>query len=91
LAHEFNLKVTRGAYIVSSDTEPAIVSGSPAEKAGLKDHDVITKVDNVSINDKTSLTSALSQHKVGDIVKLTVVRDGKTIAVKATLGNAPTG
>jgi serine protease Do len=36
LAQEFNLKVSRGAYITSSDTEPAIVPGSPAERAGLK-------------------------------------------------------
>jgi serine protease Do len=91
LAHEFNLKVNRGAYIVSGDTEPAIVPGSPAEKAGLKDHDVITKVNNLNIDDKTSLTSALSKFKVGDKVTLTVVRGGKTITVKVTLGNAPTG
>jgi serine protease Do len=91
IATEFNLKVNNGAYIVSSDTDPAIVPGSPAEKAGLKEHDVITKVNNLNINDKTSLTSALSKYKVGDIVTLTVVRDGKTITVKATLASAPTG
>lgn len=91
LAHEFNLKVNRGAYIVSSNTEPAIVPGSPAERAGLRDHDVITKVNKLTIDNKTSLTSALSKFKVGDSVTLTVVRDGKTITVKAILGNAPTG
>jgi serine protease Do len=90
LAKEFNLKVNRGAYIVSSDTEPAVISGSPAERAGLKDHDVITKVNNQTIDDKTSLTRALSKYKVGDTVTLTVVRDGKTMTIKATLGNAPT-
>jgi len=90
LAQEFNLKTNRGAYIVSSDTEPAIVPGSPAEKAGLKEHDVITKVNGLTIDDKTSLTSALSKFKVGDTVTLTVVRAGKTMTIKATLGNAPT-
>jgi serine protease Do len=89
LARQFNLKVNRGAYVVSSDTEPAIVPGSPAEKAGLKDHDVITKVNNLSIDAKTSLTSALSKFKVGETVTLTVIRSGKTISVKATLENAP--
>lgn len=91
LAKEFNLKVTRGAYVVSSDTEPAVVSGSPADKAGIKDHDVITKINNTAIDDKTSLTAALSKFKVGDNVKLTVVRDGKTITLHATIGSAPTG
>jgi serine protease Do len=91
IAHEFNLKITRGAYVTSSDTEPAVVAGSPADKAGIKDHDVITKVNNQNIDDKTSLTSALSKYKVGDTVTLTVVRDGKTITAKVTLGSAPTG
>jgi serine protease Do len=91
LAQEFGLKVSRGAYIVSSDTQPAVVAGSPAERAGLKDKDVITKVNNITIDNKTSLTSALSKFKVGDTVTLTVVRTGKTMTIKATLGNAPTG
>lgn len=90
LAHEFNLKVNRGAYIVSGDTEPAVVPGSPAANAGLKDHDVITKLNNLNIDDKTTLTSALSKFKVGEKVTLTVVRGGKTMTIKVTLGNAPT-
>jgi S1-C subfamily serine protease len=65
------------------------VSGSPADKAGLNDHDVITKVNNITIDDKTSLTAALSRFKVGDKVTLTIVRDGKTITKDATLGSAP--
>jgi serine protease Do len=89
IAHEFNLKVSRGAYVVSGTTDPAVVAGSPAEQAGIKDHDVITKVNNIAINQNTSLTSALSKFKVGDKVKLTVVRDGKAITLTATIGQAP--
>jgi serine protease Do len=89
LAHQFNLKVNRGAYVVASNNEPAVLSGSPAERAGIKDHDTITKVNNQTIDDKTSLTSALSKYKVGDTVTLTIVREGKTTTLKATLGNAP--
>jgi serine protease Do len=89
LAKEFNLKVTRGAYITSGDTQPAVVSGSPAEKAGLKEKDAITKVNNITIDDKTSLTAALSRFKVGDKVTLTIVRSGKTMNISATLGAAP--
>jgi S1-C subfamily serine protease len=91
LASQFNLKVTRGAYITSGDTSPAVIAGSPAEKAGLKDKDVITKVNNVSIDDKTNLTGALAQFQPGDKVTLTVVRGGKTITISVTLGTAPTG
>ena len=89
LAYQFNLKVTRGAYVVSSDGEPSVIPGSPAEKAGIKDHDIITKVNNTSINDKTSLSSALIRHKVGDKVDLTIVRGDKTLNLKATLETMP--
>jgi serine protease Do len=89
LAKEFNLKVTRGAYITSGNNQPAVVDGSPAARAGLRDKDVITKVNNVSIDDKTSLTSALSKFKVGQQVNLTIVRSGKTMNVKVSLANAP--
>jgi len=89
LAQQFNLKVTRGAYITSGNGQPAIVSGSPADQAGLKDGDVITKVNNITIDQNTSLTAALARFKVGDKVTLTVVRNGKTITVNATLGNLP--
>lgn len=89
LAKEFNLKVTRGAYITSGNNQAAIMQGSPAERAGLKDHDVITKVNNITIDDKTSLTSALSRFKVGDKVTLTINRLGETLQIKAFLAAAP--
>jgi serine protease Do len=89
LAKEFNVSVTRGAYITSGNGQAAVVPGSPAEKAGLKEKDVITKVSNTKIDDKTSLTAALSRLKVGDKVNLTVLRDSKTITVNAALEAAP--
>jgi serine protease Do len=89
LAQEFNLKVNRGAYITAGDGQPAIVQGSPASRSDLKNHDVITKVNKVTIDDKTSLTSALSRFKVGDQVELTVNRLGKTLHIKVTLANIP--
>jgi serine protease Do len=89
LAKEFNLKSTRGAYVTSGSGQEAVVSGSPADNAGLKDHDVITKVNNITIDSKTSLTAALSRFKVGDKVTLTIVRDGKTITKEAIIGTAP--
>jgi len=90
IAYEFNLSVKRGAYVVSSDTEPAIVAGSPAETAGIHEKDVITKVNNINVNENTSLVAAISRFKVGDKVTLTVVRAGKTITLHVTLGQAPT-
>lgn len=90
LAGQFELGVKRGAYILpSSDGQPSIVPDSPAAKADLKEEDIITKVNNTKIDDKTSLSSALGRFQVGDTVSLTIVRDGQTITVKATLVAAP--
>ncbi|MBI2592056.1 trypsin-like peptidase domain-containing protein [Candidatus Saccharibacteria bacterium] len=89
LAYQYNLDVKRGAYIVPSRDSSSVVAGSPAEKAGLKEKDIITKVNNITIDEKTSLTAALSRFQVGENVTLTIVRDDKTITVRATLEAAP--
>ncbi len=89
LAKQFNLKISRGAYITSGTNQPAIVDGSPAARAGLKDKDVIVKVNNYTIDDKTSLTGALSKFRVGQQVDLTISRGGKNIHIKISLGNSP--
>ena len=90
VAYHYNLSVNSGAYIApTNDGSASIVAGSPAEKAGLKEKDIITKVNNMTINDKTSLTAALSRLKVGERVNLTVVRSGKTIHLTATLSDTP--
>lgn len=89
IAYEFNLNVKRGAYVVSNTSDPAVVPGSPAANAGIKEKDVITKVNNTQINQNTSLTSALSRFKVGDKITLTIMRAGKTITLHAALANAP--
>mgnify|MGYP000884197133 FL=1 len=87
IAKQLNISVTKGAYI---DTDSgSVVSGSPAEKAGLKGGDVITKVNDITLSDTISLTSAVGRFKVGDDVTLTVVRDGKTIELKVKLVEAP--
>lgn len=85
-AYQFNLSVKRGAYIAPSQNgQPSILADSPASKAGLKEKDVITKVDGTEINENNSLISLVSRKSVGDDVKLTVIRDGKEITVTVKL------
>lgn len=85
-AYEFGLETKRGAYIVPGTLKnPSVIPGSPAEKAGLKEKDIITKVNNQQINEKNSLVSVLGRHSVGEEVSLTVVRDKTEIIVKVTL------
>jgi len=92
IAKQYKLSVTRGAYIPPQSTlgQETIIADSPAQKAGIKEGDIITKVDGASVDQNTSLTSLLGKHSVGDTVDLTVVRDGKQINIKATLDTAPT-
>lgn len=89
LAYQYNLSVNRGAYIVPSSDGSSIVQGSPAEKSDLKEKDIIVKVNDTGIDEKTSLASALSQFKVGDKVSLNVIRGGKTITIQSTLEAVP--
>jgi S1-C subfamily serine protease len=67
-----------------------ITPGSPAEAAGLQPGDVITAVDGKPLDSESSLAEQLSQHKPGDMVSLTVVRNGQSQNVQVTLGTAPT-
>jgi serine protease Do len=84
-AYIYNLPVKTGAYIPPSETgASSIVKDSPADKSGLKEKDIITKIDDQELNEKNDLVSVLGKHKVGDVVKLTILRDGneQTIDVK---------
>ncbi len=91
-AYQHNLTIKRGAYILpSEDGSASVIAGSPADQAGLKEKDVITKVDGKAIDASNSLTSLVGQKSVGDKVKLVVVRDGKEIIVDVTLQAMPKG
>lgn len=85
MAKAYNLPVTAGAYLYSPSTYSAIVKDSPAAKAGLKDKDIITKVNGVEIGKAGTLTDLIGEYKPGDTVQLTVIREGNEIAVNVTL------
>lgn len=90
---QYNLSVDNGAYIPNSQQangQDTVVSGGPADQAGVQPGDIITKIDDKAVDPTHSLTSLLGQHKVGDKVTLTLVRNGKTITKDVTLGSAPT-
>ena len=64
-----------------SDVKP----GSPAAKAGLKAGDVLTQFGDKPIKNLYDFTDALRRSKVGDVVPVTVLRDGKELKVDVTL------
>jgi hypothetical protein len=64
-----------------SDVRP----GSPAAKAGLQAGDVLTQFGEKAIHNLYDFTDALRRSKVGDVVEVTVLRDGKPMKVRVTL------
>lgn len=91
VAKELKLDAEQGAYVTpaENDAEPSVVSGGPAAKAGIQEKDVITAVDGTKIDEKNSLVSLVGRHKVGDVVKLSILRDGKTMSLEVTLAAMP--
>lgn len=79
------LKSDQTDGVVVTDT----VKGSPAETAGLKKYDVITKIGDKEIKNILELRRELYAYNVGDKVELTVLREGKEIKVQVTLGAQP--
>ena len=91
IAKQYNLSSSTGAYIPPASVlgQDTVVNNGPAAKAGVKEGDIITKVNGASVDQNTSLTSLLGKHSVGDQVELTINRKGKTITIQVTLGTAP--
>ena len=62
---------------------------SPAGLAGLKELDIIVSVDDGKLTDQDSLRKVITSYNPGDEVTLKIIRRGKTIEQKVTLGEAP--
>jgi serine protease Do len=85
VAKTYKLSVTKGAYVSAPQSGPAVVAGSPADKAGIKDKDIITKVNDVEVGDRAGVSSIVGQYAPGDTIRLTILRDGQTLTVNVTL------
>ncbi len=91
MAEENDLPVMDGALIRRGDdtVELAVLPGSPADKAGLEENDIITKVDDQEIDDNHPLHIVLRQKAIGDVIVITVWHDGEEKTVSATLEERP--
>ena len=73
-------EIPQGAYVQQ------IITGSPADKAGIKDGDVIVKIEGRKLaSDENGLSKAIETKKVGDKIKVELWRDGQTQEVTVTL------
>ncbi len=78
-ASMYGLPVQWGIYV------SRVLSGSPAESAGVKEGDIITHIDGVELDDQHPYTNVLFTHAPGDTVTLTINRNGQTLQLKVKL------
>ena len=83
VASMYNLAVDKGVLITE------VAKGSPAEKAGLKAGDIITKVEEKEIASVDELLTLVNTYKVGQMVKITFWRDSDQKTASITLAESP--
>lgn len=66
-----------------------VLPNTPADKAGLRTGDIITRIDDTDLNENNTLALLLNKYKVDETVKLFVNRDGENLEFNLKLGEAP--
>jgi S1-C subfamily serine protease len=87
LQEENKLSVDYGVLIQrgTARDELAIIPGSPADKAGLQENDIILEINGVKLDTEHSLSGEIQKHKPGEVITLKVLSKGKEKTVSATL------
>lgn len=79
LADEKGLVDLNGVYV------PSVAEDGSADKAGIKDGDVILRINNVAVNKSSELQEQISKYHPGDKVDVAIIRDGKENVITVTL------
>jgi len=82
------LKVDKGAWLKGDDKNPAIISDGAAAKAGLREGDVITRINNQELDQNNDLAETISSYMAGETISITYDRAGTLGEVEVTLGEA---
>ncbi len=85
-----NLLVDHGALILkgNSQSDLAVIPGSPADKADLTEYDIILEIDGQEVNERNTLAKIIRKKKVGEEVRLKVLSEGSEKEVKVILEEA---
>ena len=89
IAKKNTMDISEGALIIRGEAQDdfAVIRGSPADKAGLRENDIIIEVDGKKVDAEHSLQRLLAGYNVGDRVKLKVYRGGEIMEKDITLEN----
>lgn len=89
IAEQNSLPSSEGVIVYSGNQYlSAVISGSPADKIGLKQYDIIIQIDDKKINAENTLRKILLNYKVGDKIKIKYLRDGKEKTATLKLSEA---
>ena len=83
------LNINKGAWLKNGDvTHPAIIPGGVAEKAGLREGDVITRINNQELDQNNDLAELISSYMSGETINVTYDRGGVVKELEITLGES---
>ena len=85
----YDLPVSEGAWLKSSGAQQAVINNSPADKAGLKEGDIITRINDESLTADNQLSPIISKYKIGDTLSIVYLRGQDEKTTQATLEIAP--
>ncbi len=87
IAKENKLPYNYGALIVRGEelTDLAVIPGSPANKAGLVENDIILEIEGQKITEEKSLAKEVQKYKPGDEIELKIYHQGKEKTIKVVL------
>lgn len=89
IAKQYNLPVKSGAYVYSPSQHSALIENGPAAKNGIKDKDIITAINDITIGQAGSMPTLLGEYTAGDTIKLRVIREKKELDIILTLEAFP--
>ncbi len=82
LAQSFGLKQAKGALVND------VIKGGPADRAGIRQGDVITALNGKEIKDPSHLQRQVAEAGIGTVAKISILRDGKVLELGITLASA---
>ncbi len=85
VSYDLHVKETSGALVLGGNGEPSVEPGSPAAKAGIREGDVITKINDAPVDIGHGLAGRLAQFDPGNKITITFIRDDKEMKVDVML------